>query len=48
MTFNKPTRAGLLALVFGMLLGIFLSVSAYTPVAYAEDATPAAAAPAVR
>src|SRR5437588_1654180 len=44
MTFKKPIRAGLLALVFGMLLGIFLSVSAYTPAAYAEEATPAAAA----
>src|SRR5262245_56508660 len=45
MTFKTPTRAGLLALVFGMLLGIFLSVSAFAPSAYAEEAaaTPAAA-----
>ena len=45
MTFKKPTRAGLLALVFGMLLGIFLSVSTFAPTAYAEEAaaTPPAA-----
>src|SRR5882757_3419001 len=44
MTFKKPTRAGLLALVFGLLLGMFLSVSAFTPSSYAEEAaaTPAA------
>jgi ammonium transporter, Amt family len=43
MTFKIPTRAGLLALVFGMLLGIFLSVSMFTPTSYAEEAAPAAA-----
>jgi ammonium transporter, Amt family len=45
MTFKKPTRAGLLALVFGMLLGIFLSVSMLTPTtSYAEEAAAAPAA----
>src|SRR5215468_8951201 len=44
MTFKKPTRAGLLALVFGMLLGLFLSVSMYTPTSYAEEAAAAPAA----
>ena len=44
MTFKKPTRAGLLALVCGLLLGLFLSVSALTPSSYAQGAaaTPAA------
>src|SRR5262245_22902815 len=46
MTFKKPTRAGLLALVFGLLFGLLLSVSMYTPASYAEEAAPPAAAPA--
>ncbi len=45
MTFKLPTRAGLAALVFGILLGLFLSVSTFTHSSYAEEAasTPAAA-----
>ena len=49
MTFKKPSRAGLLALAFGVLLGIFLSVAAYDA-SYAQApapaSPPAAAAPA--
>ncbi len=51
MTLKKPSRAGLTALVLGVLLGLFLSVSvistshAQTP---APAAAPAAAAPAPR
>src|SRR6202165_5988412 len=41
MTFKKPIRAGLLALIFGVLLGIFLTVSSYTPV-HAQEPAPAA------
>jgi Amt family ammonium transporter len=42
MTFKKPTRAGLLALIFGVMLGISLTVSAsYNPVR-AQEAAPAA------
>src|ERR1700686_190119 len=41
MTFKKPTRAGLMALIFGVLLGIFLTVSSYTPI-HAQDQAPAA------
>jgi ammonium transporter, Amt family len=41
MTFKKPTRAGLLALIFGVLLGVFLTVSSYTPT-YAQEPAPAA------
>jgi Amt family ammonium transporter len=44
MTFKKPSRAGLIALVFTLLLGLFLSISAFTPSSYAEEATPAPAA----
>ncbi len=44
MTFKKPIRAGLLALVFGMLLGIFLSAATFTQVSYAEEAAAAPAA----
>src|SRR5215510_8427905 len=43
MTFKKPSRAGLVALLFTLLLGLFLSISAFTPSSYAEEATPAAA-----
>src|SRR6266568_2423019 len=31
MTFKKPSRAGLVALIFGVLLGICLNVSSFTP-----------------
>ena len=31
MTFKKPSRAGLVALMFGVLLGLFLTVASYTP-----------------
>jgi ammonium transporter, Amt family len=41
MTFKKPTRAGLLALIFGVLLGISLTVSSYSPVR-AQEPAPAA------
>jgi Amt family ammonium transporter len=41
MTIKKPKRAGLMALIFGVLLGLFLTVSVYTPV-YAQDQAPAA------
>src|SRR6266571_7143327 len=43
MTFKKPSRAGLMALVFTLLLGLFLSISAFTPSSHAEEATPAPA-----
>ena len=49
MTLQRPSRAGLLALAFGALLAIFLSVSIYST-SYAQTpapgAAPAAAAPA--
>jgi len=41
MTFKKPTRAGLVALIFGVLLGICLTVSSYTPI-HAQEPAPAA------
>jgi Amt family ammonium transporter len=44
MTLRKPSRAGLIAVVFTLLLGFFLSISAFTPTSYAEEATPAPAA----
>jgi Amt family ammonium transporter len=44
MTFEKPSRAGLAALVFGILLGLFLSLSTFTHTSYAEEATPTPAA----
>jgi Amt family ammonium transporter len=46
MTFKKPTRAGLAALIFGIVLGLVLSVSTFVHSSYAEEAaaTPAAAA----
>src|SRR6195256_5342230 len=31
MTIKKPKRAGLVALMFGVLLGLFLTVASYTP-----------------
>src|SRR5262244_957756 len=40
MTFKRPSRAGLAALVFGLLLGLFLSISTFTHVSYAEEAAP--------
>ena len=45
MTFKKPTRAGLAALIFGVLLGLFvtMSVSTYSTPTFAQDqAAPAA------
>src|SRR4051812_8762720 len=45
MMFKKHSRAGLVALVFGFLLGIFLSFSTFSHTSYAEEATPAATAP---
>src|ERR1700731_1085226 len=36
MTFKKPTRAGLVALIFGVLLGLCLTVSFHTPT-FAQD-----------
>src|SRR5436309_1305662 len=47
MTFKKPSRAGLVALLFTLLLGLFLSISTFTPSSYAEEATPAPAADAM-
>ena len=41
MTFKKPTRAGLMALIFGVLLGLCITVSSYTPI-HAQDQAPAA------
>ncbi len=53
MTFKKPTRAGLAAVVIAVLLGIFLSMPSFThsyaqepAAAPAADAAPAAAPPA--
>jgi ammonium transporter, Amt family len=43
MTFMKPARAGLAALVFAILLGIFLSLSAFTP-SHAQEGAAAPAA----
>jgi Amt family ammonium transporter len=45
MTLKKPSRAGLLSLAFGILLGLFLSVAVYDA-SYAQTPAPAAAAPA--
>ena len=42
MTLMKSSRAGLLALAFGILLGLFLSVASYD-VSYAQTQAPAAA-----
>jgi ammonium transporter, Amt family len=47
MTFNSFSRAGLVALIFGVLLGICLNISSFTP-SHAQEPTPAAdAGPAV-
>src|SRR6478752_5850773 len=43
MTLKKSSRAGLLALAFGILLGLFLSVATYDA-SYAQAQAPAAAA----
>jgi len=40
MTFTKPSRAGLAALLFGVLFGLFLSISTFTHTSYAEEAGP--------
>src|SRR6185437_8318190 len=42
MTLKKSSRAGLLALAFGILLGIFLSVATYST-SYAQTPAPGAA-----
>ena len=42
MTLKKPSRAGLLSLCFGILLGVFLSVAVYDA-SYAQTPPPAAA-----
>src|SRR4030088_107494 len=41
MTFKKPMRAGLLALIFGVVLGIFLRISSFTP-SHAQAPAPVA------
>ena len=41
MMIKKPKRAGLAALIFAILLGLFLTISSYTPT-YAQDQAPAA------
>src|SRR5215831_2277848 len=41
MTLKKPTRAGLVALIFGVLLGICLNISSFTP-SFAQEPSPAA------
>src|SRR5262249_57596482 len=41
MTIKNPKRAGLVALIFGVLLGLCLTVSSYTPV-HAQEQAPAA------
>jgi len=43
MTLKKSSRAGLLALAFGILLGLFLSVASYD-VSFAQAQAPAATA----
>jgi ammonium transporter, Amt family len=42
MTLKKPSRAGFLALAFGVLLGLFLSIGTYDA-SYAQTPAPAAA-----
>jgi Amt family ammonium transporter len=44
MTFKKLSRAGLAALVSGLVLGLFLSIATFTHVSSAQEATPAPAA----
>ena len=43
MTLKKPSRAGLMALAFGILLGLFLSVAAYNT-SYAQTPAPSGCA----
>src|SRR6266581_2646013 len=47
MTFKKPSRAGLVALIFGVLLGICLNVSSFTPTHAQEPPTATEPGPAV-
>src|SRR5262250_810947 len=47
MTFKKPSRAGLVALIFGVLLGICLHVSSFTPSHAQEPPAASEAGPAV-
>ena len=46
MTLKKPSRAGLLALAFGILLGLFLSVAIVSTLLRADAGAAPAAAPA--
>src|SRR5215468_3895759 len=47
MTFKKPSRAGIVALIFGLLLGICLNVSLFTPSHAQEPPAATEAGPAV-
>src|SRR3979409_661857 len=47
MTFKKPSRAGLVALIFGVLLSICLNVSSFTPSHAQEPPTATEPGPAV-
>jgi Amt family ammonium transporter len=47
MTFKKRSRAGLMALIFGVLLGLFLTVSSYTPVLAQDQPAAEESGPAV-
>jgi ammonium transporter, Amt family len=44
MKFKTSSRAGLAVLVFGLVLGLFLSIAMFTPTSWAQEAAPAAAA----
>jgi hypothetical protein len=49
MTFNKISRAGLLALAFGLLLGLFINIGLHDAAfAQTQDAPAPAAAAAMR
>src|SRR6201984_3559961 len=41
MTLTKPSRAGFVALIFGVLLGICLNISSFAP-SHAQEPAPAA------
>src|SRR5205085_5581211 len=43
MTFKKASRAGLAAVVSGLVLGLFLSIATFTSTSHAQEATPAPA-----
>src|SRR5215831_15223268 len=44
MKFKTAFRAGLTALLFGLLFGVFLNIATFTRTSYAQEAAPAAAA----